>query len=99
MRFLRRFPVWLALAVSGLAVAPLSFAQDPPAVGDARRGAALAHTCLGCHGVQGYKNAYPNYRVPKLEGQYPEYLVAALQGYRSGDRSHLTMHSQASSLS
>jgi cytochrome c553 len=39
------------------------------------------------------------YSVPKLEGQHPEYLAAALQGYKGGDRSHLTMHSQASSLS
>jgi cytochrome c553 len=37
--------------------------------------------------------------VPKLEGQHPEYIVIALQSYRSGERSHLTMHSQASTLS
>ena len=36
--------------------------------------------------------------MPRLQGQHPEYLAAALQGYRSGDRSHLTMHSQASTL-
>src|SRR5262249_41058766 len=41
----------------------------------------------------------PNYSVPKLEGQHAEYIVSALQGYRGGDRSHLTMHAQASSLS
>ena len=39
------------------------------------------------------------YSVPKLEGQHPEYLAAALHGYRDGDRAHLTMHSQASTLS
>jgi cytochrome c553 len=71
-------------------------AQTP---GDPAKGRALANTCLGCHGVPNYKNAYPNYSVPKLEGQHPEYLVLALQAYRSGERSHLTMHSQASSLS
>jgi cytochrome c553 len=37
--------------------------------------------------------------VPKLEGQHPEYIALALQAYRSGERSHITMHSQASSLS
>ncbi len=36
--------------------------------------------------------------MPKLEGQHPEYIVLALRGYRTGERSHLTMHSQASSL-
>ncbi len=37
--------------------------------------------------------------MPKLEGQHPEYIVTALQAYRSGERSHITMHAQASSLS
>ena len=37
--------------------------------------------------------------MPKLKGQRPEYLVAALKAYKSGERSHGTMHSQASSLS
>jgi len=67
--------------------------------GDPRRGKAISYTCLGCHGVDGYKNAYPNYSVPKLEGQNPDYLASALHGYRDGDRAHLTMHSEASSLS
>jgi cytochrome c553 len=71
-------------------------AQTP---GDPAKGKDLANTCLGCHGVPNYKNAYPNFSVPKLEGQHPEYIVLALQAYRSGERSHLTMHSQASSLS
>jgi cytochrome c553 len=93
---------------SGLAVAAIAFvsfasttvsAQDPPSQGDAKRGKAISYTCLGCHGIEGYKNAYPNYSVPKLEGQHPEYLTAALQGYQSGDRSHITMHAQASELS
>ena len=39
------------------------------------------------------------YSVPKLEGQNPQYLAAALHGYRDGDRAHLTMHAQASTLS
>ncbi|TLY79260.1 MAG: cytochrome c [Gammaproteobacteria bacterium] len=73
-------------------------AQDQPPQGNPERGKALSYTCLGCHGIEGYRNAYPNYSVPRLQGQHPEYLAAALQGYRSGDRSHLTMHSQASTL-
>jgi cytochrome c553 len=73
-------------------------AQQAPLQGDPHRGKALSYTCLGCHGVEGYKNAYPNYSVPELEGQHPEYLSAALQEYRDGDRAHLTMHSQASTL-
>jgi len=80
-------------ATSGTALA------QQAAAGDAKRGKELSYTCLGCHGIDGYKNAYPMYSVPKLEGQHPEYLAAALHGYREGDRSHLTMHSQASTLS
>lgn len=67
--------------------------------GAPHRGKALSYTCLGCHGIDGYKNAYPMYSVPKLEGQNPQYLEAALHGYRDGDRAHLTMHAQASTLS
>lgn len=70
-----------------------------PLVGNPQHGKAISYTCLGCHGIDGYKNAYPNYSVPELEGQHPEYLADALHGYRDGDRAHLTMHSQASTLS
>jgi cytochrome c553 len=69
------------------------------AAGDAARGKPLAYTCLGCHGVEDYKNVYPTYSVPKLVGQRAEYLAAALREYRSGERSHGTMHQQAVSLS
>jgi cytochrome c553 len=88
--------VLLAALASTAFATSAAFAQTP---GNPQRGKDLANTCLGCHGVPGYRNAYPNYSVPRLEGQHPEYIVAALQAYRSGDRSHLTMHSQASSLS
>jgi cytochrome c553 len=85
--------------VSASLASTATLAQDTPLKGDPVHGKARSYTCLGCHGVDGYKNAYPNYSVPKLEGQNPEYLVAALHGYKSGDRSHITMHSQAQDLS
>ena len=83
------------LALSGAA----AFAQTVVLKGDPVHGKAISYTCLGCHGVDGYRNAYPNYSVPKLVGQHPEYLVAALQEYKGDQRSHVTMHSQASELS
>lgn len=86
----------IAVALFGFSA---SAQAQQSAAADAARGKALSYTCLGCHGVDGYKNAYPMYSVPKLEGQHPEYLSAALKGYRDGDRAHLTMHSQASTLS
>ena len=85
----------ICLAVGSTSV----MAQESALKGDPQRGKALSYTCLGCHGIDGYKNAYPNYSVPELEGQHPEYLEAALKEYRDGDRAHLTMHSQASTLS
>lgn len=73
-------------------------AQTAQAEGDVARGAKLGYTCLGCHGIEGYRNAYPSFRVPKLGGQKTAYLVAALQGYRDGTRTHTTMNAQARSL-
>ena len=69
------------------------------AAGNAERGKKLGYTCLGCHGIPNYHNANPSYRVPRLMGQSPEYLVAALNGYKNGDRSHTTMHAHAASMS
>ena len=83
-----------ALLVAG-ALAPHSAAAE----GDPERGEALGYTCLGCHGIEGYRNAYPSYRVPKLGGQKAAYLAIALRGYRDGSRAHPTMTAQASSLS
>lgn len=68
------------------------------AEGDAEVGKELGYTCFGCHGIEGYRNAYPSYRVPKLGGQKASYLVIALQGYRDGTRSHPTMMAQAASM-
>jgi cytochrome c553 len=92
-----RWTVVAALACASFA--SVALAQDQPLQGDPKHGKAISYTCLGCHGIEGYKNAYPMYSVPKLEGQRPEYLAAALHEYKSGDREHLTMHSQASTLS
>ena len=56
--------------------------------------------CAGCHGIPGYKTAYPHvYHVPKLGGQSPAYLVNALKAYRSGERNHPSMRGIAASLS
>lgn len=86
----------LAAACALLVCASLS--RPVLADGDPERGAALGYTCLGCHGIEGYRNAYPSYRVPKLGGQKAAYLVVALRGYRAGTRAHPTMTAQASSL-
>jgi cytochrome c553 len=90
--------VGLVLGLGSLPAAT-AFAQQPPLTGNPQRGQILSYTCLGCHGIEGYRNAYPDYAVPRLRGQRAEYLTTALQEYRSGARQHPTMHLQASSLS
>ena len=56
--------------------------------------------CIGCHGLPGYKTAYPHvYHVPKIAGQQPGYIIAALKAYKSGARSHPSMRGIAASLS
>jgi len=95
--WIRSGVVTAALACAALQATP-TWAQEA-LHGDPVHGKAISYTCLGCHGIPGYRNAFPNYSVPKLEGQHPEYIVAALQAYKNGERSHMTMHSQAASLS
>ena len=87
-----------AASILTLCIAGAFLASPAAAQGDAERGARLAYTCQGCHGIDGYRNAYPSYRVPKLGGQKAAYLVAALQGYRDGTREHATMQAQAASM-
>lgn len=69
------------------------------AAGDPEEGRYKAQTCMGCHGVADYANVYPSYKVPKLGGQHAEYIVSALEAYKSGQREHPTMQAQASALS
>jgi cytochrome c553 len=84
---------WLA----GAALTSLSLGAH--AAGDPAKGEMKFYTCYGCHGIANYRNAYPDYNVPKLRHQNADYLAAALHEYRDGTRPHATMHAQAASLS
>ena len=85
---------WLASTALTLSLSHGAHAAGDPALGEKK-----FYTCFGCHGIDDYRNAYPDYSVPKLRHQHASYLIAALQEYRSGERPHATMHAQASSLS
>jgi cytochrome c553 len=93
---MRPLPIAACLALA--LAAPAAFAQQGT-VGVADTGRELTYTCVGCHGIEGYKNAYPHYHVPKIGGQSSEYLVNALTEYRRGTRKHPTMEVQAQSFS
>jgi cytochrome c553 len=85
---------FLAAAAAVVLIAPL----NAQAAGNAERGKKLAYTCFGCHGIENYRNAYPNYRVPKIGGQSATYMVAALNEYKLKARWHPTMQGQATAL-
>jgi len=89
------------LALGAAALLPIAAAaQTAPAPGDPSKGAQKVAMCQGCHGILGWRTAFPEvYRVPKLSGQNPQYIVAALKAYKAGDRGHPTMKAIAASLS
>lgn len=77
-----------------------AFGAWAQAAGDAKAGEAKAAMCIGCHGIPGYQNSFPEiHRVPMISGQAAGYISAALQAYRKGDRKHPTMRGIAGSLS
>ncbi|SEN66539.1 c-type cytochrome [Nitrosomonas marina] len=74
--------------------------SNAQAEGDAAAGKELNSMCVGCHGIEGYRTAFPTtYHVPKIGGQHAEYIVKSLEGYRDGTRSHPSMTALAKTLS
>jgi len=80
-------------------IAAIAWTQPAVAQADEDQGRQIGFTCLGCHGIEGQRNAYPSFRVPRLGGQGSDYIETALQAYRAGTRPHPTMNAHASSLS
>jgi cytochrome c553 len=82
----------LPVAAALLLGAQAAVAQDKKAVNVAM--------CVGCHGIPGYKTAYPEvYHVPKIGGQQAAYIEAALKAYRAGQRPHPSMRGIAGGMS
>ena len=89
-------PILAVLAAALVAVPLAAQAQDKKAAPQKSANVAM---CVGCHGIPGYKTAYPEvYHVPKIAGQQQAYLVNALKAYKSGERSHPSMRGIAASL-
>jgi cytochrome c553 len=86
-------------ALALLALSALAWSQATPS-GDPVAGQRKTQMCGGCHGIDGWRTAYPEvYGVPKIGGQHPAYIVKALQAYKSGERNHPSMRAIAASLS
>lgn len=65
-------------------------------IGDVEAGREKSSSCVACHGEVGVSS---NPEWPNLAGQHPDYLVHALQAYKSGDRQNALMNGQAAGLS
>ena len=82
-------PAIISLFAWGLLLAVAGTAQ---AAGDPAAGKQKNTMCIGCHGIEGYRTSYPTvYNVPRIGGQHAEYLVKALQAYKTDARSHPSM--------
>lgn len=80
--------------------AAVSAAQAQGVTGSADAGKSKAEMCIGCHGIAGYQNSFPEiHKVPKISGQSDKYIVSALTAYKKGDRKHPSMRGIAGSLS
>jgi cytochrome c553 len=89
-----------ALGAALLLAGPMAAQAQGAKPGDAVAGEKKAATCVGCHNIPGYQASFPEvYKVPKIAGQSGSYIVAALTGYKKGERRHPTMRSVAATLS
>ena len=60
----------------------------PAAAGDAEAGKEKSKVCAACHGADGNSTA-PDF--PRLAGQHYDYLLRALDEYKSGTRKNAIM--------
>ena len=96
----RRNQIKAVAAVSLALFAFAASAQQAAPQGDPKEAHKKIAMCEGCHGIAGYKTAYPVvYHVPKLGGQNAQYISEALHAYKQGQRSHPSMRGIAASLS
>jgi len=87
------------VAAATLTAAALS-AHAQGVTGDALAGQKKAEMCIGCHGIPGYQNSFPEiHKVPMISGQSDKYIVSALTAYQKGERKHPSMRGIAGSLS
>jgi cytochrome c553 len=84
----------LALAgIANLATAATDIVGNPKAAGN------KIAMCIGCHGIPGYRAAFPEvYQVPLIGGQTARYLEAALHAYKRGERNNPSMRGIALGL-
>jgi sulfide dehydrogenase cytochrome subunit len=68
---------------AGLALGASSLvAADDPALMTGASASMLAHTCNGCHGIEG---ASSGPAIPSIGGISKDYMIDLLEAYKSGD--------------
>ncbi len=77
------------------AIASMLLLSAPALAGDAEAGKRKSKTCAACHGPDG-NSVSPEF--PKIAGQHYDYLVKALQRYKSGERKNPIMAPLAANL-
>ncbi|HXV12329.1 MAG TPA: cytochrome c [Burkholderiales bacterium] len=78
------------------AIASMLLASAPALAGDAEAGKRKSKTCAACHGPDG-NSISPEF--PRIAGQHYDYLVKALQRYKSGERKNPIMAPLTANLS
>jgi cytochrome c553 len=94
----------VCVALACLLVIPPAFAKPDFAnimlrrtgSGDPAAGKSKSQICQGCHGVDGNST---DGQIPKLAGQYDEYIIKQMRNYQEGTRSHEIMNGMAAPLS
>ncbi len=81
----------VVLVLAAIATSP-AFARGNAAAGEAK----AKSVCAACHGPDGNSPTSPEF--PKLAGQHYDYLVRALNEYKSGARKNAIMAGQAQPL-
>lgn len=100
---MKRIPIKVLLAGIGLMTFLLACGektdtkQTPSASASAvSAGKSIAQKdCAGCHGLDG-KGANEN--IPHLAAQYTDYLIASLNAYREGNRTHAALKDMAAGM-
>lgn len=91
----------LTSIIATLIIPAALFSSSAMAAGNIAAGKAKAAMCVACHGETGISNMppAPGVIVPHLAGQHADYLIKALEDYRSGKRQNASMSGMSAGLS
>jgi cytochrome c553 len=100
---MKRIPMKVLLGVMSVTILLFACGEKPDSKqssstssADVSAGKSIAKdSCAGCHGLDG-KGANEN--IPDLAAQYSDYLVASLNAYREGTRTHAALQDMAAGM-